>query len=215
MVDKGGVGVFAVAEISRGERLASGINDEDYNLLIPWERFADYDPALQQKILHFCVGTSEGFIPPEGLDFNMLSIDWYFNHSCDGNLGFDDRGDFVTRKHIMDGEELTYDYGLAESNPSFQMRCTCESKNCRTIITGNDWQNEDFRRQNIQYMLPKLRRVEVDEVAQADRPVDSDAPRQRSGPGVHITSLRGLGKEIWDGQDAQEYVDSERDSWEK
>jgi hypothetical protein len=28
-----------------------------------------------------------------------------------------------------------------------------------------------------------------------------------------ITELRGLGKEIWHQQDAQEYVDQERDSW--
>ena len=28
-----------------------------------------------------------------------------------------------------------------------------------------------------------------------------------------ITELRGLGKEIWRQQDAQEYVDQERDSW--
>jgi hypothetical protein len=29
----------------------------------------------------------------------------------------------------------------------------------------------------------------------------------------NITELRGLGKEIWQGQDAQEYVSQERDSW--
>lgn len=29
-----------------------------------------------------------------------------------------------------------------------------------------------------------------------------------------VTELRGLGKEIWEGQDAQEYVDQERDAWE-
>jgi len=29
-----------------------------------------------------------------------------------------------------------------------------------------------------------------------------------------ITELRGLGKEIWQNQDAQEYVDQERAAWE-
>ncbi|HTK05603.1 MAG TPA: hypothetical protein VL485_00390 [Ktedonobacteraceae bacterium] len=29
-----------------------------------------------------------------------------------------------------------------------------------------------------------------------------------------ITELCGLGKEIWDGVDAQEYVNQERDSWD-
>lgn len=32
-------------------------------------------------------------------------------------------------------------------------------------------------------------------------------------PHRSITELRGLGKEIWRGQDAQEYVNDERDSW--
>jgi len=30
----------------------------------------------------------------------------------------------------------------------------------------------------------------------------------------HVTQLRGLGKEIWQGRDAQEYVNSERDAWD-
>jgi len=30
----------------------------------------------------------------------------------------------------------------------------------------------------------------------------------------NIEELRGLGKEIWDGVDAQEYVDSLRQEWE-
>lgn len=28
-----------------------------------------------------------------------------------------------------------------------------------------------------------------------------------------VTELRGLGKEVWQGRDAQEYVNSERESW--
>lgn len=32
-------------------------------------------------------------------------------------------------------------------------------------------------------------------------------------PKRSITELRGLGKEIWQGIDAQEYVNQERDSW--
>lgn len=32
-------------------------------------------------------------------------------------------------------------------------------------------------------------------------------------PGDPVEALRGLGKEIWDGIDAQEYVDGEREGW--
>jgi hypothetical protein len=29
-----------------------------------------------------------------------------------------------------------------------------------------------------------------------------------------ITEIRGVGKDLWKGMDAQKYIDSERDSWE-
>jgi hypothetical protein len=36
----------------------------------------------------------------------------------------------------------------------------------------------------------------------------------RKNGGAHqVTDLRGLGKEVWKGVDADEYVDGERDSW--
>jgi hypothetical protein len=38
--------------------------------------------------------------------------------------------------------------------------------------------------------------------------------RQSAKQNRRITELRGSGKEIWRGCDAQEYVNSERDSWE-
>ena len=118
---------------------------------------ASYDDDVRKKINDFCIGTPEGFIPPEGLDFNRLSIEWYLNHSCDGNVGFNEEGDFVAIKGIEPGDELTYDYGLAESNPSFVMACTCGSTICRKEITGNDWKDQDFQARNREHMLPRLR----------------------------------------------------------
>jgi hypothetical protein len=42
-----------------------------------------------------------------------------------------------------------------------------------------------------------------------------DALTQQQRTAKHrITELCGLGKEIWQGQDAQEYVNAERDSWD-
>ncbi len=106
----------------------------------------------------FCVGTPDGFVPPADLDFNKLSIEWYLNHSCEGNCGFNDDGDFIATRDIRKGEELSYDYGLVEPNPRFSMGCTCGSKTCRHLITGNDWKNEDFFVKNRGHMHPRLRR---------------------------------------------------------
>lgn len=159
-VDEGGVGVFAVCGFRKGEKVADGIKEEeDYRDLVPWTSLESYGADVRKKILDFCVGTPEGFIPPEDLDFNRLSIEWYLNHSCEGNCGFDDEGDFVAIRDIKKGEELTYDYGLVESNPNFNMKCNCRSKTCRRTITGNDWKGESFWARNREHMLPRLRRL--------------------------------------------------------
>ena len=39
-------------------------------------------------------------------------------------------------------------------------------------------------------------------------------PEQRASSRHHITEIRGLGKELWQGIDAQEYVNAERDAWD-
>ena len=46
-------------------------------------------------------------------------------------------------------------------------------------------------------------------LVQALRQQPESAARQR-----RITEMRGLGKELWQGVDAQEYVNAERDSWD-
>ncbi len=151
--------MFAVHSIGKGQEIADGIAEEDYERLIPWKRFIDFDVPTRKKIMDFCIGTPTGFIPPEELNFDKLSIEWFLNHSCSGNVGFDRNGDFIAVRRVQAGAELTYDYGLAESNPKFRMSCDCGSPKCRGTITGNDWKRGDFRIRNIQYMLPRLRKL--------------------------------------------------------
>jgi len=152
-----GVGAFSAARISSGAKVADGIKASDYRHIVSWDDFHSLDPEVAKKIMDFCIGTPKGFIPPDDRDFNRLSIEWFFNHSCDGNLGFSEKGDFVARRTIGKGTECTYDYGLAESNPEFRMGCNCGSENCRKVVTGNDWKNPSFRRKNLVYLLPALR----------------------------------------------------------
>jgi hypothetical protein len=158
-VHRGGVGVFAVRDIDRGQKVAEGIAEQDFETLVPWEFVKHCDPDFAERILNFCIGTPEGFIPPPGFDFNKLSIEWYLNHSCEGNCCFDDDGDFVAIRRIAKGNELTYDYGLVESNPDFRMPCTCGSRNCRHVITGNDWKDEAFQALHRDRMHPHLRHL--------------------------------------------------------
>jgi hypothetical protein len=154
-----GVGLFAVANIREDEELAEGVHDDDFLDIVTWVELEACDEEIRKKVMWFCVGTPNGFIPPENLNFNLLSIDWYMNHSCNGNVGFNDHGNFVARRPIRVGEELTYDYGLVESNPNFKMTCKCGAKNCRGVITGNDWKGEEFQHANTKWIHRRLRMV--------------------------------------------------------
>lgn len=157
----GGIGVFAVRRIPKGRQIADGVADEEFHNQIPWKEFRRFDAPTRKKIMDFCIGTNAGFIPPED-GFDKLSIEWYPNHSCDGNVGFNKKGNFVAICDICPGNELTYDYGLAESNPDFRMSCNCGSSRCRTTITGQDWLNEHFRNIHLPHMLPRLRKLSAD-----------------------------------------------------
>lgn len=152
-----GVGVFAVSDIKKGQKIADGLSMGDFKYLISWKEYKKYNREVRKKIDDFCIGTPKGFIPPDDLDFNKLSIEWYLSHSCDGNVGFNGEGDFIAVKNIKAGSELGYDYGLAESNPAFKMRCKCQSKKCRKTITGDDWKKLRDDTEKFRYMHPFLK----------------------------------------------------------
>lgn len=158
-IDFGGVGVFAVRRFNAGQKVADGIAEEDFTELVSWGEYSRLDTDLQRKIMAFCVGTPEGFIPPPDFDFNRLSIEWFLNHCCEGNCGFDEEGDFVAIRNIEKGEELSYDYALIESNPRFSMKCYCGTQKCRQTVTGNDWKDEEFVARNRDHMHRRLRRL--------------------------------------------------------
>ena len=63
------------------------------------------------------------------------------NHSCNPNCGIHVNAtgahDFCARRHIEDGEEITFDYAMRNySIEHFPGKCFCGSKNCRGVIDG-------------------------------------------------------------------------------
>lgn len=150
----GEMGVFATVDLAK-DTVIGDVRYLDEGPFVPWSKYDEFSTANKKKIDAFCLGTAEGFTLPR--DFNYLSVPWCLNHSCDGNVGFDAVGNFVTMREVKAGEELSYDYGLAEANPRFRMVCKCGSEKCRGIITGDDWKNPVFQEKNKNYMLPELR----------------------------------------------------------
>ena len=158
IITPSGIGVFSATSIKKGVVIFEGIHASYFKHLISWKDFELLPKNTKKKVLAFCVGTPKGFIPPDKNNFNELSIEWYLNHSCVGNIGFDYNGDFVTIKDIKCNTELTYDYGLIETNPKFQMNCVCGESKCRKIITGNDWKYLINIPEKFKIMHPQLKK---------------------------------------------------------
>jgi hypothetical protein len=69
----------------------------------------------------------------------------------------------------------------------------------------------------IETMLEEIRHLSVQDRKQLINLIVETLPdmRQENAPiRRSITELRGLGKEIWEGIDAQDYVDQLRDEWD-
>jgi len=83
----------------------------------------------------------------------MMSV----NHSCSPNIGFMGNIIVVAMRDIKKGEELATDYVMHINYPKFNMKCLCNQKGCRKVITGQDWQNKKLQKKYGKYFSSYLR----------------------------------------------------------
>jgi hypothetical protein len=68
---------------------------------------------------------------------------------------------------------------------------------------------------NIQKAYNELIKLTISEKIMLISKILPELSREvKKDAGLNIYDLKGVGKEIWKGTDAQEYVNKERDSWE-
>jgi uncharacterized protein len=132
-------GVFAKENIKKGERVT--IFGGSVMLI-------DEINNLPEEMQYYAFQIEERFVL--GNKTSVPQDDDYFNHSCDPNVGFRGQIFLEAMRDIKKGEEITFDYAMtiSESVGSdivFEMECNCGSKNCRKIITENDWKNPQLR----------------------------------------------------------------------
>lgn len=116
---------------------------------------------------------NSGRVQLDGTKYNESKLDddlfvavpkatfYYVNHSCDPNFW----GDHLARRDIHPGEEITTDYALFQSFPSFSLEpCLCGSPMCRGKITGHDWKlpelQERYRGQFTPYIEQLIEEME-------------------------------------------------------
>jgi hypothetical protein len=80
------------------------------------------------------------------------------NHSCDPNCGMGGAAQVVAMRDISVGEELTFDYAMADGSDYDEFDCACGSARCRGHVTGNDWALPELRQRYAGYFSPYLER---------------------------------------------------------
>lgn len=108
----------------------------------------------------------------EGLYIGSLlnepeNFDEFMNHSCDPNIWLQDEITLIAKQDIAEGEEITTDYALWETDPHWQMKCFCRSPLCRHLITGNDWKLKElqskYQKHFSPYVMERIRNLNRDE----------------------------------------------------
>lgn len=130
-----GVGLFAKEDIKKGEIVfikAGHIVGLEETLKLNKD-IGEYDTQI----------TDDFFLCPKSKD-EIENLAIHFNHSCDPNAGPDGQVSFVALRDIKSGEEITCDYGSFQTYP-YRLECNCGSKNCRKVITGDDWESPELQ----------------------------------------------------------------------
>ena len=131
-------GVFAIDKIKKDELIFDFLGskgrvytvEERRNMPEEW-----YDYDIQIDNDHFFGAT----------DFSELEDSDFINHSCSPNAGIKGSLQIVAMRDIEPGEEITFDYAMAQS-VDFELPCNCGSSNCRKLLTKNDWKIKELQK---------------------------------------------------------------------
>jgi uncharacterized protein len=80
------------------------------------------------------------------------------NHSCDPNCGLQGGVVLVAMRDIAAGEQVTFDYSMADGSPYDEFDCACGSLRCRGRVSGDDWMLPDLQDRYRGYFSPYLTR---------------------------------------------------------
>lgn len=175
---KGGMGVFAIEPVARGEVLAMW-----GGRVVPVEAVYQFDE--QQR--HYVIQVEEGlFLTPS----DPTEAAEYVNHSCDPSAGLNGQIALVALRDVEAGEEICFDYAMSESHRLFEFECRCGSPRCRGWVRADDWLDPELQRRYAGYFSPYLQRRidglrQTEALARADGTDGTRLPERR-----RVTGLR-------------------------
>ena len=129
---KGGLAVFARAALKKNELLAG------------WGgRIATLPQVMAlsaQERGHTIQVYDELYLAP----IDMEEPADFINHSCDPNAGISGQICLVAMRDIAAGEEISFDYAMADSSNFDEFECACGASTCRGRVSGDDWKRPEL-----------------------------------------------------------------------
>lgn len=144
--EKGGHAVQAIEPIAMGEVLTVW-----GGRVVNAEQAADLGPGFREHNIQI----------EEGMYLAPLVVDDesdYVNHSCDPNTGLAGQIVLVAMRDIAAGEEITFDYAMADGDGYDQFPCACGAASCRGEVSSNDWKQPALWERYKGYFSPYLQR---------------------------------------------------------
>lgn len=91
------------------------------------------------------------------------SLDENINHSCNANTWLIDEITIVAKRNIEAGEEITLDQGTwnfeDRSYTDNMEPCSCGEKDCRKILTKNDWKIPGVQKKYEDHFHPLIQKM--------------------------------------------------------
>ncbi|MDO8500106.1 MAG: SET domain-containing protein-lysine N-methyltransferase [bacterium] len=90
-------------------------------------------------------------------------LDENLNHSCDANAWLTDEVTIAAKRNIEVGEEITLDQGTWNFEDATytdnKKPCSCGLKDCRKILTENDWKIPSVREKYKGHFSPMIQKM--------------------------------------------------------
>ena len=161
-------GIFALEPIKKGQSIyICDLSKCDYLRIENFksgktreetlEIFEKYPEAKEFILRYQYMVDDDTYDWPRNWTTNRILIDecMFFNHSCEPNCGFAalDLSSVIAIRDIQPGEELTYDYQIMDTEPSFYdgINCRCGSTICRGVLKFDNYRNVDWQNKFYKY----------------------------------------------------------------
>jgi len=143
-----GTGLFATAPMAEGTEVAR-LGGRLVTTAELRELFASTDGYVDTVV----VDDDRHLVLPSGTDLH------FGNHSCEPSVGWSGGYVLVALADLAPGDEVTHDYATSTADPSYLLRCHCETYRCRQMVEGTDWRIPQLQRRYAGHWLPHLQRL--------------------------------------------------------